>query len=492
MDTSNTKTLRYSPDNGATWMGPFSQQEIDQLKAAGIIDETYLIKDTSHPAAAGEQTVSSPSVEEVGASAQGAAPPPIPPAPPEQENDPNAAYYINLAGSQKGPYTISELRQLIANHTVHPATMCWTQGMENWKMAKDVLPEHFAEGGGEKLEKLEGFFITRFFADVFKRHQPNETEDLFCSGSHNTTPPLESVQTHWPSPWIFARLLVICILLYFGFNWAANTYENLKLIPGLLFVGNFGIPFCVAILFFELNVRRDVPFIKVTYAMIAGGLISLVIALFLFDNVKPSEMYWAGPIEEPAKLLATLIIAAKMRNGKILTGLLLGCSVGAGFAAFESAGYTFEHLVPIIQKSAVIGFLQAVNEPGMARRVAELAPDADPDYVMQLRALLTPFGHVVWTAITAGAYWFVQNLKTESMQRTAEDTRIDFSILTDIRFLRIALIPVVLHMIWNSTLFENMWVWRDLALGVVGWIIALRLVQAGLNQIKAEKIKIKH
>lgn len=491
MNTDNAKTLQYSPDNGSTWMGPFTQHEIDQLKAAGIIEASYLIKDTSQPAMAAVQDAAVSGVEEVG-EAHGEAPPPVPPIDQSRGGDPNAAYFINMAGSQRGPYNINELRQLIANHTVLPTTMCWTQGMANWQMAKDALPEFFVQGGGEKLEKLEGFFISRFFADVFKRHQPSETVDLFCSGSENTTPPLQSVQTVWPSPWVFARMLLVCLLLFFGFNWAANTYENLKLIPGLIFVGNFGIPFCVAILFYELNVRRDVPFIKVANAMVVGGLISLVIALFLFANVKPSEMYWAGPIEEPAKLLATLIIASNLRNGKILTGLLLGCAVGAGFAAFESAGYTFEQLVPLIQKSTIVGFLQGIGEPGMANRVAEMVPDSDPDYVMQLRALLTPFGHVVWTAITAGAYWFVQNLKMEAMQRTAEDRKIDFSILTDVRFLRIALIPVGLHMIWNSTLFENMWVWRNLALGVVGWIIALRLVQAGLNQIKAEKIKIKH
>lgn len=487
MNASNTKTLRYSPDNGSTWMGPFSREEIDQLKAAGIIEPSYLIQDSSRQVPQAAAEAPPPIAEEVGGGAMNSCPPPVE----KTQAAPAAkgAYYVNLSGTQRGPFTAAELLQMTNNRTISDATLCWTQGMPEWQPAGTVLPELFSTGGGELLESLQGFSLGRFFAEVFKRHEPNETVNLFCSGSETTTPPLEGVQTNWPSPWIFARLLAVCLLLYFSFNWAASTYENPKLVPGLIFVGNFGIPFCVAILFYELNVRRDVPFIKVANAMIAGGLISLVIALFLFDNVKPSEMYWAGPIEEPAKLLATLIIASKLRNGKILTGLLLGCAVGAGFAAFESAGYTFVHLVPIIQKSAVIDFLQAIHEPGLAQRVAELMPDTDPDQVMQLRALLTPFGHVVWTAITAGAYWFVQNLKIQAKQRVQEDRSIDFSILLDFRFLRIAIIPVGLHMLWNSHLLADMGDWKHVSIGIVGWIIALRLVQAGLKQVRMEQIK---
>lgn len=460
MNTDNAKILQYSPDNGSTWMGPFTQKEIDQLKAAGIIEASYLIKDTSQPAMAAAQDAAVPGVEEIGGGAQGDAPPPMPPPFASQERDPNAAYFINLAGSQKGPYNIGELRQLITNHTVLPTTMCWTQGMENWKMAKDALPELFAQGGGEKLEKLEGFFITRFFADVFKRHQPNEKVDLFCCGSEKTTPPLESVQSNWPSPWIFARMLLVCLLLFFGFAWAFGKYENPTFSLGLIIVGNFGIPFCITILFFELNVRRDVPFTKVAGAMVMGGLISLVLTLLIRELVvNPREQYWAGPIEETAKLLTVLALAASLRNGKILTGLLLGCAVGSGFSAFESADYTL-----------VCG--------GEA---------------MIVRAITEPLGsHGLWTAITAGAYWFVQNLKMQAVQRSVEDRHIDFSILGDMRFLRIALIPVGLHMLWNSPLLDAFGIWKCVGIGIIGWIIALRLVQAGLNQIKAEKIKIKH
>ena len=53
----------------------------------------------------------------------------------------------------------------------------------------------------------------------------------------------------------------MCALLYLGFDWAYGNYGNSNLVPGLIFVGNFGIPISIAILFFELNVRRDIPIV---------------------------------------------------------------------------------------------------------------------------------------------------------------------------------------------------------------------------------------
>lgn len=490
MSSNNGKTFQYSPDDGITWMGPFSKDEIEQLKAAGIIEPSYLIQDTACKVVPAVEAAPSPIAEEVGGDAQGGSPPPIQQAGEAAVFGGKREYYFNLAGSQRGPFSLDEARQLVANHTVTLATMCWKQGMDNWKMAKDALPEIFSTGRGETLESLEGFSLARFFADVFKRHEPKETVDLFCCGSETTTPPLESVQTGWPSPWIFARMLVVCLLLFFGFNWACNTYHNATLIPGLIFVGNFGVPFCVVILFFELNVRRDVPFLKVANAMVAGGLFSLIITHILSSLAKfGPEAYWAGPIEEPAKLLAILFLASAFRNGRVLTGLALGCAVGAGFAAFESAGYTYNQLVPLIATASISDFLQACNEPALAREVAAACEKYDPDQIMVMRALLTPFGHVVWTAITAGAFWFVQNMKVKAHQRAAEDRSIDFSILLDFRFLRIALIPVGLHMLWNSNLLVDMGYWKYIAIGIVGWIVALRLVQAGLKQVRAEQMK---
>ena len=57
------------------------------------------------------------------------------------------------------------------------------------------------------LEKLEGFSLREMFSEVFRHRSPEETEEWFLVGTHRTTPGIEQVQSDWPKPWFFARVL---------------------------------------------------------------------------------------------------------------------------------------------------------------------------------------------------------------------------------------------------------------------------------------------
>ena len=398
-------------------------------------------------------------------------------------------YYILLPqGEEEGPYSLKELREMLRRDLINSETLLRKEGSGRIYHLDEVFNAAEASTLDDitGLQGLGGFSLRHFFADVFRRHNREEVLEVFCCGTPTTTPPLHAVSSAWPSPWIFARLLFSCLVLYFGFNWASNTFQNPNLIPGLMFVGNFAIPLCVAVLFFELNVRREVPFLELVRAMLYGGLISLIFALILVE-ISPSVRPWiAGPLEEPAKLLAVILIAGSRRNGRILTGLLLGAGVGAGFAAFESAGYTFTELVRLITSSTAAEVVSTIN-PMQGQAIAASASHLNPDAVMQVRALITPFGHIVWTAITAGAYWLVLKQRIVEGHRDYDNRRIDWSILTDIRFLRIALVPVILHLVWNTHWLISFGLLRFLVLGIIAWAVALRLVQAGLHQIREEK-----
>ena len=402
---------------------------------------------------------------------------------------PLETYHILLPnGEQDGPYTLQELQEmhrsgLITADTEIRSSKC------GCPLRVDELLHPSAKGTLDDitgLNGLGGFSLWHFFADVFRHHSREEVLDIFCCGTPGTTPPLHAVSSAWPTPWIFARMLLACILLYFGFNWACNTFQNPNLVPGLMFVGNFAIPFCVAVFFYELNVRREVPFLEVMRAMLYGGLISLIFALGLVA-VSPHLLAWiAGPIEEPAKLMAAILIAGSRRNGRILTGLLLGAGVGAGFAAFESSGYTFAELARFISSSTAAQLITSIN-PAQGYAMAQNASLINPDAVMQVRALITPFGHIVWTAISAGAYWLALKHRIAEGRRPCNATGIDWAAFADVRFLRIAIVPVVLHLVWNTTWLEEFGLLRFLILGVIAWAVALRLVHAGLQQIREEK-----
>lgn len=93
--------------------------------------------------------------------------------------------------------------------------------------------------------------------------------------------------------------------------------------------------------------------------------------------------------------------------------------------------------------------------------------------VIHLRAFLSPFGHVAWTAIAAGALWRVKG-----------DRPLGVKMLVDPRFLKPFCIPVVLHMIWNAPLPSPLYA-RHLAVGVVGWMVVFGLVQEGLRQVRS-------
>jgi RsiW-degrading membrane proteinase PrsW (M82 family) len=308
--------------------------------------------------------------------------------------------------------------------------------------------------GLEELKdfKLKDFKIQNIFSQVFKKHSLVQMEDQLITGTTSNTPAITDIETVWARPWLFSRMLLvsvaISVLLIIGFR----TFENPNLIPGLMFIGSFAVPVSTLIFFLEMNAPRNISiFMTMTIAFL-GGVASLFIALVLFDwfaglddILKASA---AGLIEEPAKLLIVVLLVGRYTRYRwVLNGLLFGAAIGMGFAAFESAGYAF----------------RSQNFEAMVDNIV-------------LRGLLSPFMHIVWTANAAAALWLVKGNK-----------KFDWNMLGDLRFLRVMLSSVILHMTWNAnfTLLEIP-VFYDIKyplLGVIAWIICFRLVQAGLKQL---------
>ena len=92
-----------------------------------------------------------------------------------------------------------------------------------------------------------------------------------------------------------------------------------------------------------------------------------------------------------------------------------------------------------------------------------------------LRGFLAPGGHVTWAAISGTALVIAAKAKG----------KIDTSLFTDSKFLRLFLIPVVLHGIWDSPLSS---IGADIyivpvALTVVVWVVVLILINMGLTEV---------
>jgi protease PrsW len=95
-----------------------------------------------------------------------------------------------------------------------------------------------------------------------------------------------------------------------------------------------------------------------------------------------------------------------------------------------------------------------------------------------IRGLLSPFCHVAWTAIAAGALWRVKGGRPFSPAMLADST-----------FLRAFIIPVVLHMIWNAGFIPSVFYLKQVILGLIGWFILFGIVQQGLKQVKSAQLE---
>jgi RsiW-degrading membrane proteinase PrsW (M82 family) len=304
-------------------------------------------------------------------------------------------------------------------------------------------------------DKLDGFSLREFFSEVLKKRSKDEIDQYFVVGTAMTTPRIEDVSTSWPKPWFFFRVLVFLLLAYFGFYFAFAQFVNIRLIPGLIMMGSLAVPLATVILFFELNVTRNICFHRVLMLVASGGVVSLFVALLGFQV---SNLDWlgassAGIVEEVGKLVAVLIVTRSFRGQYILNGLLFGAAVGAGFAFFESAGYAFD-------------FLERTNS---------LSVMFD---IIQKRAFLTPFGHVAWTAICSGALWRIKG-----------DSRFQVGMLLEPAFLKTMAIPMLLHMLWNAP-FQLPFELKHIGIGIVGWFVVFGLVQQGLHQVRERQDKL--
>lgn len=326
------------------------------------------------------------------------------------------------------------------------------------------------------IEKLQGFSLSALFSETFSHHSRDEVEESFTVGTKASTPDIMDVDSSWPRPWLFMRMLLASLALYFLFWIGWREFANTNLIPGWIMIGSFAVPISTLVLFFELNVRRNVSLYMVSRLAFLGGILSLLVALVFFELFGTG--LWgamsAGPIEESGKLLAMLAVARAAKYRYKLNGLLIGAAVGVGFSAFESAGYALRCLIDGTMGSSLSVLDKAESmEQLLAFGIRQGSVTMENNLVV--RGLLSPFGHVVWSAIVGCAMW-----------RTIRGLEFRWSMLVDVDFIRLMIVPVVLHMIWNSPI-ELPFYGKYWLVGAVGWFVCLSLVQEGLREIRAEQ-----
>jgi RsiW-degrading membrane proteinase PrsW (M82 family) len=330
------------------------------------------------------------------------------------------------------------------------------EGIVGWL---DSLGGHISTVAG--VERIQGFSLREMFSEVFRKRKDEDVEEYFLVGTPSTTPSLGDVETNWPKPWVFAQVFALSLVVYLGFVFALEEFLNVKLVPGLIVTGSFLIPFSLLMLFFEMNVARNVSLYQVIKMVFVGGILALILSLFLFEKTNLAS--WMGAAsagigEETGKATALLLVVNKLKYRWTLNGLLFGAAVGTGFASFESAGYALEEGLKYARQGGTI-----LIEPLLQS--------------IKLRGVLSVLGgHVLWTGLVGAALWTV---------RGERDFTLDM--LKDPRFVRVFLLAMVLHMTWNAPIFAagNRFYFKAVVLGFVSWVVILAFIQAGLKQIRA-------
>ncbi|GAA1080960.1 PrsW family intramembrane metalloprotease [Nocardiopsis composta] len=161
--------------------------------------------------------------------------------------------------------------------------------------------------------------------------------------------------------------------------------SNPTLLPTVILLGSFLVPVTFVCWAYERS--RTVPGSGIGpealfFGFIVGGVLGVLGASLLESYLLRQAAFvylGVGLIEEGVKAGVLMLTARGLASASPRDGLVLGATVGFGFAAFESAGYALNALV--------------------TQRGLDLMALVQTEI---LRGLLAPVGHGLWTAILGG------------------------------------------------------------------------------------------
>jgi RsiW-degrading membrane proteinase PrsW (M82 family) len=298
----------------------------------------------------------------------------------------------------------------------------------------------------------------QLFSEVFQKHEKADMDALMVCG----TAVANRIAFKWKRPWLFARVFLVLgtafLLLDLCYGVFGESAANV--LPGIIFTGSMVVPVALMVFFWEANEPRNISIFSVMGMFFVGGGLSVLLTFFT-QTVLEAFSYGAlsagrdvvlafvvGISEEAAKVAVVFLFASRRKGNWMLNGLLLGAVIGAGFAVFETAGYSMNAMfagVPAMQG------------------------------VIFQRGFLSVGGHVIWTAIAGAALFMVQRTQ-----------KVNASDLLVPRFFIIFAVPVALHSFWDLfafTVANETVLWLLLVvLIVVGWIFVVKLINIGLRE----------
>ncbi|MGZ3434366.1 MAG: PrsW family intramembrane metalloprotease, partial [Isosphaeraceae bacterium] len=228
-------------------------------------------------------------------------------------------------------------------------------------------------------------------------------------------------ETSVPRPivqrWRWLAVFLSGVVLWILSVVVTGLTQNPNLIPTVVLLGSFLVPATAVIYYLDHSPSTTVSAQRVFLAFLYGGVLGVlaasVLEAWLLQNA-PLVYVGVGLIEEFVKVLALLLVALGIRHFTTRDGIVLGASVGFGFAALESSGYA----------------LSALFTPNGLSLTSLVFAEV-------LRGVLAPLGHGLWTGILGGALF------------TAASKRGRLAIFS-LRFIGLFLLVSLLHALWDS------------------------------------------
>ena len=182
--------------------------------------------------------------------------------------------------------------------------------------------------------------------------------------------------------WRWLVVFLVGLVLWIASIIVTALTANVNLIPTDVLLGSFLVPVTAVIWNFDRDVDSALSGERIFTTFVVGGVLGILAASILESSLlSPSPLIYFGVgfIEEFVKFAALVGAAIGLPRYTTRDGIVLGATVGFGFAALESSGYAFNAL--FTSHGISLGSLIATEA---------------------LRGVLAPVGHGLWTAIVGG------------------------------------------------------------------------------------------
>ena len=307
-----------------------------------------------------------------------------------------------------------------------------------------------------------------FFSSVPAHHKRGEVEELLSGANSRMTVDPRNVETNWPHPWVYSRVLFWFIALALLFWFLGYRFDAYTGLASFLIVGALLTPLSLLVFFFETNALRNVSIVDTMGLCFGGG------AMATFGAIATSALlYTEAPLARSidgafcytvCMLLAIVaFMAVRRQRNCALTGLLIGAAVGAGLSIFISAGWYLSTWDKALNSGAsnAEAYQNVVN-------------------VIAVRSLFVAVGaNTAWGAIMGGA------LMSRGTAR-----RFGLSQLFNPGFLKYFVLVLVLRFLWDAQIpfVDNLMEYADLSpksvlLTIVAWGAIVALLHRGLDQV---------